>query len=107
MAKFGSWVDGIADAVYGTSAGPWQPVDGKYGFCYKDNRIYVYLLGEYTSDELALPAMDKGYRVRKAYALDGGNKVTVKQKGQMVTLGGLNPKKDEVKGVVLELNKNI
>ena len=107
LAKFGSWVDGIAEAVYATSAGPWQPVDGKYGFCYKDNRIYIYLLGEYTSDQLALPAMDKGYRVRKAYALNGGYKVSVKQKGQMVTLGGLNPKKDDVEVIVLELNKNI
>ena len=80
---------------------------GDQWFCYKNNRIYVYLLGEYTSDELALPAMDKGYRVRKAYALDGGSKVTVKQKGQTVTLGGLKPKKDEVKVIVLELNKNI
>ena len=80
---------------------------GDQWFCYKNNRIYVYLLGEYTSDELALPAMDKGYRVRKAYALDGGSKVTVKQKGQTVTLGGLKPNKDEVKVIVLELNKNI
>ena len=51
--------------------------------------------------------MDKGYRVRKAYVLDGGSKVTVKQKGQTVTLGGLKPNKDEVKVIVLELNKNI
>ena len=38
-----------------TRAGPWQPVDGQYGFCRKSDVLYVHLLQDFTGDTLSLP----------------------------------------------------
>ena len=108
LGKFGSWVNSISDAVYGTTAGPWQPVDNKYGFCYKGNKIYVYFLGDYTDSSLALPSVNKGYKVKKAYILDTKQKVKTSQKGTQITLQNLAPNlQGKVTIVALEMNKDI
>lgn len=107
LGKFGAWVSSVSDAVYGTTAGPWQPVDGKYGFCYKGNKIFVYFLGDYTEDTVTLPAVNKGYRVKKAYSLDTKQAVKARQKGTAVTLTDLSLKKNEVSVIVLEMNKGL
>ncbi len=108
LSKFGSWVNSISDAVYETTAGPWQPVDDKYGFCYKDNQIYVYILGNKADKNLVLPPLNKGYKVKKAYVLDTKQKVQFLQKGTQVTLPNVASNLHaDVTVVALELNKNI
>lgn len=108
LGQFGSWVNTISDAVYGTSAGPWQPVDDQYGFCYKGNKIYVYFLGGYTGTSLTLPPVNKGYKVKKAYVLDTKQKVKTLQKGTNITLQNIAPNlQGKITVIALEMNKEI
>lgn len=107
MLEFGDWVNVTAEAIYGTRGGPWQPVDGQYGFVYKDNMIYIYFLGDYTDSNFALPALDKGMKVKRVYNLASKQKVGIKQKGTSVVLSGVNPVKDDITVIAVELNKNV
>lgn len=108
LSQFGKWVNSISEAVYGTTSGPWQPVDDQYGFSYKDNKIYVYLLGGYTKSSLVLPPVDKGYKVKRAYIVDTKQKVKVSQKGNSITLQNIAPNmKDKVMVIAMEMNRNL
>jgi len=108
LKEFGNWVRSISEAVYETTAGPWQPVDNKYGFCYKGNTIYVYLLGDYTETTMSLPPVNKGYKVRKAYVVDTKQKVRFSQKGNNIILKDIsNDTKDKITVIALEMNKQI
>src|SRR5437764_3530707 len=75
LLEFGDWVNATAEAIYGTRGGPWEPVDGQYGFCYKDNKIYIYFLGDYSSDRFVLPPVNKGMKIIKAYDVYTGKKL--------------------------------
>ncbi len=66
MREFGEWVNATSEAIYGTRGGPWEPVEGQYGFCWRDNMVYLYLLGEYTDDSFVLPPLDKGMKAKRA-----------------------------------------
>lgn len=106
LSLFGKWVNSISEAVYGTTSGPWQPVDDQYGFSYKDNKIYVYLLGGYAKANLVLPPVDNGYKVKRAYIVDTKQKFKVSQKGNSITLRNIAPNlKDKVTVIALEMNK--
>ena len=107
MLEFGEWVNATHEAIYGTRGGPWQPVDGQYGFCYKDNMIYIYFLGEYTDDTFFIPPLDKGMRVKRSYNVYTGEKIKFRQKGQSVTLNGVCPVKDDLTVIAVEVNKSI
>lgn len=74
LTDFGHWVDCIKEAVYGTRGGPWQPVDGEYGFAYKGNTIYVYFLGDYKGTSFTLLPLDKGMKVKTTYEVISGKK---------------------------------
>lgn len=91
LADFGKWVSSISDAVHETTSGPLQPVDDKYGFCYKGNMIYVYLSDSFTVTSLALPSVNKGFKAKKACLLDDKQKVKTSQKGWHHHLAGSNP----------------
>lgn len=107
LLDFGSWVHTDSIAIFGTRGGPWNPVDGQYGFCYRNNIIYVYFLGGYTSDTFALPSLNRGMKVRKAFVVGSRTKVKTMQKGTMVTLQNIKPVKDDITVVALVLNKNV
>ena len=108
LADFGSWVNSISEAVYETTSGPWQPIDDKYGFCYKGNKIYVYFLGNYNEASLTLPPVDKGYKIKKAYVVDTKQKIKAEQKGNVIQLSNLPAcDKGKVWVVALEMNKAI
>lgn len=107
LRDFGRWTKANAPAIYGTRGGPWQPVDGQYGFTYKDNCLYIYFLGGYTETSFTLPPFEKGLKARNATLLATGERVKLSQKGQTATLKGLNLPKEDVTIVCVELNKNL
>ncbi|MEX2317968.1 MAG: alpha-L-fucosidase [Pirellulales bacterium] len=59
VRRMGLWLAKVGDSVYGTRAGPWQPVDGKYGFTTRPGKIFVHLLAGYEGTEFATPAIDR------------------------------------------------
>ena len=107
LLEFGNWIKKIRDAVYSTRGGPWQPVDGQYGFTYKDNKIYLYLLGEYADEDFLMPQMDKGMKIKKAYNLYTGEKIKVSRKSGNIYLKNINAEKDAITVIAIELNRNV
>ncbi len=55
LRRFGAWLAVVGDSIYGTSGGPWNPVDGKYGFTSKPGKIFVHLLPGYAETEFTTP----------------------------------------------------
>lgn len=107
LTEFGEWIHATQEAVYGTRGGPWQPVDGQYGFCYRDQVVYVYFLGEYSADSFTMPPVDKGMKVVKAYNVFTKEKVKTSQKGQEITLKGVCPLPGDLTVVAVELNQKV
>jgi alpha-L-fucosidase len=86
VRRIGSFLTTCGQAVYGTSSGPWQPVDGQYGFTCKNNTFYVHLLPGYSGTSFTTPqigdaqvtrAFDVASGADLPYSVDGNGKVTV------------------------------
>lgn len=107
LLDFGDWVNATGEAIFGTRGGPWQPVDGEYGFCYKDNIVYIYFLGGYTADSFIMPPVNAGMKVTQAYNVLTKEKVKTSQKGKSITLKGLKPTMNDLTVIAVVLNKNI
>jgi alpha-L-fucosidase len=66
LREMGAWLKKTGDAIYGTRGGPWEPVDGKYGYTYKNSTVYAHLFKEYDSKTFTVPPMGK-LKVKKVY----------------------------------------
>lgn len=44
LEKVGRWMSVYGESIYGTVAGPFEPVDNQYGSVHKGNQIFVHLL---------------------------------------------------------------
>lgn len=103
----GNWLEEVGDAVYGTRGGPWNPKDGVYGYTYKDNTIFVYLLKDFEGTEYTLPSLNKGQKVVKAYSLsdkDSNLKFKKNKEGETI-LSGIQKSDSEVTIIAIKLNK--
>jgi len=108
LRQTGKWLEKVGDAVYRTRGGPWNPKDGEYGFAYKGNTIYVYLLNGYKVNEFILPAVNKDQKVVRAYSVTDGNAISFKQKGNGETvLKGFKQLEKDVTVLAVELNKSV
>jgi len=106
LAELGLWTHAMADAIYGTRGGPWEPETDLYGYTHKDDMLYVYFLGDYSEKQFQLPPMP-GYKVLSAKMLGTGTKVGVSKKAGRYTLSGIETEKGEVTVVAVKLNRNI
>ncbi|GAB6011317.1 alpha-L-fucosidase [Viscerimonas tarda] len=108
LLKTGQWLEKVGEAVYGTRGGPWNPKDGQYGFAYKGNTIYVYLLEGYNENTFTLSAVDKGRKVVKAYLVDDKKRLKAKQNNTgEISISGFDRKDNEIQIIAIELNKNV
>ena len=107
LTEFGQWVKAASEAIYNTTGGPWNPVDGQYGFCYRGNVVYVYFLGDYASRDFQLPPVNKGMKVVRAYDVMTKKKVRTKQRGKNITLSGISPAANDITVIAVVLNKNV
>ncbi len=53
----GSWLKVVGDSIYGTRGGPWDPVDGQYGFTCKPGKYFIHILPGYQGTELLTPTI--------------------------------------------------
>lgn len=108
LLSTGQWLEQVGDAVYGTRGGPWNPRDGVYGFAYKDNKIFVYLLNDFIGDSFTLPSVNKGQKPVRAYMTADNKPVKVSQnKAREITLSGFDRSDKAVSIITVELNKNV
>lgn len=97
LEKVGRWTSTYAPSIYGTQAGPFQPVDGYYGSVNKGNKIYLHLLKN--EGKLTLPSL-KG--IVKTCRQLNGDKVPFVQSDQAIVIDTKALQSDE--GVItLEL----
>jgi alpha-L-fucosidase len=48
LRQIGTFLTSCGSAVHNTRGGPWNPVDGEYGFTYRDDVLFIHLLPGYT-----------------------------------------------------------
>ena len=108
LRQTGQWLQKVGDAVYGTRGGPWNPKDGEYGFAYKGNTLYIYLLNGFKSDEFILPDVNKDQKVVRAYTIIDGKTISLRKKGNGETvLKGFKQSDKDVTILAVELNKAV
>jgi alpha-L-fucosidase len=103
LNELGEFTNKYAESIFGTRAGPLQPVDGVFGTVYQDNKIYLHILDPqaFAGIDLEIP----GY-IEAADVLTGGS-VTVEQTEdrQTIKLGKLKPAVDTI--VRLEMREAV
>ena len=77
LREMGAWLAKTGDSIYGTRGGPWEPVDGKYGYTYKDSTIFVHLLKGYGGDLFQMPPLGR-IRVKRVYEVFTGKELKFK-----------------------------
>jgi alpha-L-fucosidase len=108
LLEMGRWLEQVDEAVYGTRGGPWNPKDGQYGFAYKGNKIFVYLLSDFKGETLTLPAINKGQKAVKAYIVSDKTAVKTNQnKAREITISGIHRTDKTVTIIAIDLNKNV
>jgi len=104
----GKWLSEVGEAVYDTRSGPWNPKDNEYGYTYKRNTIYIYLLEGYQNKEFVLPQLNDNQKVIRAYSVSDGSKVKFKKNGDKETiLSGFEKKDPVVTILAVELNRAV
>jgi alpha-L-fucosidase len=103
LSELGEFTNKYGESIFGTRAGPLQPVDGVFGTVYQDNKIYLHILDPqaFAGIDLEIP----GY-IEAADVLTGGS-VTVEEAGdkQTIKLGKLKPAVDTI--VRLEMREAV
>ncbi len=105
VRRIGSFMTTCGEAVYGTTGGPWQPLDGKYGYTYKGSTFYVHLLPGYSGTSFTTPSIGDA-NVTRVFDVASGTDLsyTVGSDGR-VTITGINRTRipeDGVVGVTLD-----
>lgn len=65
----GRWLDRNSEAVYGTRAGLWEPVDKIYGTTMKEDTVYLHILDCEAFENEILPSINQ--KIKKISLLNG------------------------------------
>ncbi|WP_051709039.1 alpha-L-fucosidase [Streptomyces sp. NRRL S-350] len=87
LRQLGGFMSANREALYSTRGGPWNPVDGQYGFTFTDRTVYAHLFsgysggGSFTTPSLGDAQVTSVYDVVSRNPLPhrpaDGNRVTV------------------------------
>ena len=71
LKTVGDWLGSYGQTIYGTKAGPFQPVDNVWSTTHKENRIYVHVLAtDADSTTVILPPLNR--KIISSSSLSGG-----------------------------------
>jgi alpha-L-fucosidase len=59
LHEVGQWLQTNGKGIYGTEAGPFQPVDGRYCSTCKDDKVYIHVLDCGPSGKIVLPGLKR------------------------------------------------
>ncbi|MEO8766052.1 MAG: alpha-L-fucosidase [Ginsengibacter sp.] len=108
LREVGQWLSKVGEAVKGTRGGPWDPEDEKFGYCYKDKIIYVYLYKVYEGGSFTLPTVGGRDAVRVYNVYDKKPLPFKQNKKHEVTASGINRSQHpEVTIIAVRLNKKL
>ena len=84
--EVGAWLEKVGDSIYGTRGGPWNPVDGQYGFTFKPGKYFFHLLPGYKETAFTTPMISEtvtgcfdlftGEKLKYTVAADGSLRIT-------------------------------
>jgi alpha-L-fucosidase len=57
MQQLGTFMNANAEAIYNTRGGPWDPVDGQYGYTFTGATVYAHLLPGYSGSSFTTPPL--------------------------------------------------
>lgn len=69
LQQIGAFMKKNGEAIYGTRAGPLQPVDNVYGMTHKGDDLYLHVLDAAAMDGIVLPPLPR--RIVRCELLDG------------------------------------
>ncbi|MER7835973.1 alpha-L-fucosidase [Streptomyces sp. NPDC096040] len=105
VRKVGSFLSTCGQAVYGTRGGPWNPVDGQYGYTYTGDTFYVHLLPDYSGTGFTTPSTGDA-KVTRVFDLVSGTDLpyTVGSDGRVTVTGidRVRTPEDSIVGVTLD-----
>ncbi|MET8763483.1 alpha-L-fucosidase [Lentzea sp. NPDC004782] len=104
MRQIGAYLSTYGSSVYGTRGGPWEPVDGQYGFTSNGNTFYVHLLPGYSGTSFTTPSIGDA-RVSRVFDVASGTALSYAVSSGQVTITGINRTRhpeDSVVGVTLD-----
>jgi len=108
LLETGKWLQQTGEAIYGTLGGPWQPKDGQYGYAYKNNTIYLFLLEDCKETTFTLPPVNNGQKLVKAYMVGTKKPIQAKQNiNREITISGIDKPADQISIIAIELNKKV
>ncbi|MGC9538888.1 alpha-L-fucosidase [Streptomyces sp. UG1] len=105
VRRIGSFMSTCGEAVYGTRGGPWNPVDGRYGYTYKGRTFYVHLLPGYSGTGFSTPPIGDAQVTRVFDVATGDDLPYTVAEDSRVTITGINRTRipeDSVVGVRLD-----
>ncbi|MEV7026079.1 alpha-L-fucosidase [Kitasatospora sp. NPDC093558] len=105
LRQIGAFMTACGRSVYGTRGGPWNPVDGQYGFTYKDDTFYVHLLPGYSGTSFTTPPIGDAQVTRVFDVRSGANLSYAVSADGKVSVTGIDRTthpQDSVIGVVLD-----
>ncbi|WP_328432669.1 MULTISPECIES: alpha-L-fucosidase [unclassified Streptomyces] len=105
VRRVGSFLSTCGQAVYGTRGGPWEPLDGKYGYTYKDNTFYIHLLPGYSGTSFTTPSTGDAKVTRVFDVATGADLPFTTGADGSVTVTGINRTRipeDSIVGVTLD-----
>ena len=101
LKQVGAWLHHEGESIYGTTAGPWNPVVGRYGFTYKDNRIFIHVLPGYQGTTFKFPEINN--RVTACYDVYNKKRMPYQiNADKTVTIRNIN-RKESLNDTVIEL----
>jgi alpha-L-fucosidase len=104
LRQIGAFMTACGQSVYGTRGGPWNPVDGQYGFTYKDSTFYVHLLPGYSGTSFTTPSIGDA-QVTRVFDVRSGNSLSYTVSDGRITITGIDRTthpQDSVVGVTLD-----
>lgn len=105
LRQIGTFMSACGQSVYGTRGGPWNPVDGQYGYTYKDNAFYVHLLPGYSGTSFTTPPVGDA-QVTRVFEVRSGKSLpyTLGSDGRVSVTGidRTTHPQDSVVGVTLD-----
>jgi alpha-L-fucosidase len=104
LKEIGDWLNINGEAVYGTRGGPYLPTQNMVS-TRKGDKIFLHVFNS-DKPEIILP-FPKAFKIKKAYFLDGNQKVEIERNKSSITIKLPKILPNETASVlVMELNKS-
>jgi alpha-L-fucosidase len=90
MQQLGTFMKANGEAVYNTRGGPWDPVDGQYGYTFSGQTVYIHLLPGYSGSSFTTPALGDAHAVRAYDVVSHASLALSTGTGNQATISGID-----------------